>query len=166
MRDWQRTWSRQAGIHLQPGWDQGDQKAERSSWQNCTDRILQNMVSSKQQRMEWRRAHKSPNLILPYNVPSCTHMYLRILTMYLWFVLSQYARSLGASNPPGNNPLSGPMCGWLCWELIIPWKCYQPYDMYSSYSILNKELTSCRAQSLLLIQVFIDKKQNLKFMIL
>ena len=92
--------------------------------------------------MEWRRARKSSNLILSYDVPSCTHMYLRILTMYLCFVLSEYARSLGASNPPGNNPLSGPMCGWLCWELIIPWKCYQPHDMYSSYSILNKELTS------------------------
>ena len=102
-------------MYLQPGGDQGDQKAERSSWQNCTDRILQNMVSSKQQRMERRRAHKSSNLILSYDVPSCTHMYLRILTMYLWFVyLSMHEAEA----------------------------CYQPHDMYSSYSILNKELTS------------------------
>ena len=52
------------------------------------------------------------------------------------------AGSLGATDPSGNNPLSGPMRNWLCWEVIIPWKCYQPYAMYSSISPLNKELTS------------------------
>ena len=46
--------------------------------------------------------------------------------------------------PLEKNPLSWPMRGWLCWELIIPWKCHQPYiyAMYSSNSSLNKELTS------------------------
>ena len=40
------------------------------------------------------------------------------------------------------NPMSGPMRGWLCLEVIIPWKCYQPYAMNSSISPLNEELTS------------------------
>ena len=49
-----------------------------------------------------------------------------------------YAGSVGATNPSGKNLLSGPMRGWLCWEVIIPWKCYQLYAMYSSISPLNK----------------------------
>ena len=55
-------------------------------------------------------------------------------------------------NPPGNNPMPGLVCGWLCWELKILRKCHQPLFMYSLDSSLNKELTSssksknCHAQ--------------------
>ena len=44
-------------------------------------------------------------------------------------------------NPPGNNPMPGLVCGWLCWELKILRKCHQPLCMYSLDSSLNKELT-------------------------
>ena len=51
--------------------------------------------------------------------------------------ICHYAGSLGTTNHSGKNPLSGPMRGWLCWEVTIPWKSYQPYAMYSSISPLN-----------------------------
>ena len=36
-----------------------------------------------------------------------------------------YILYLSIKNLHGNNPLSGRMCGWLCWAVMIPWKCHQ-----------------------------------------
>ena len=59
--------------------------------------------------------------------------------MYLFVIMQE---ALAPQITLEKNPLSGPMRGWLCWEVIIPWKCYQPYAMYSSISPLNKDLKS------------------------
>ena len=88
----------------------------------------------EQQRFEWRRADKSSNLI---DFPSSC-VFVNSNNAFIF----HYAGSLGALNPSGKNPLSGPMRGWLCLEVIIPWKCYQPYAMNSSISPLNEEPTS------------------------
>ena len=114
--------------------DRVNKKAKGRLWQNCSERLLQNMVSLEQQRFEWRRADKSSNLI---DFPSSC-VFVNSNNAFIF----HYAGSLGAINPSGKNPLSGPMRGWLCLEVIIPWKCYQPYAMNSSISPLNEELTS------------------------
>ena len=114
--------------------DRVNKKAKGRLWQNCSERLLQNMVSLEQQRFEWRRADKSSNLI---DFPSSC-VFINSNNAFIF----HYAGSLGAINPFGKNPLSGPMRGWLCLEVIIPWKCYQPYAMNSSTSPLNEELTS------------------------
>ena len=54
------------------------------------------------------------------------------------FVLSQ---CLGALYPPGTNPLSGLVMGWLRQVVMHLWKCHQPWLFMHSFSILNKELT-------------------------
>ena len=59
--------------------------------------------------------------------------------MYLFVIMQE---ALAPQITLEKNPLSGPMRGWLCLEVIIPWKCYQPYAMNSSISPLNEELTS------------------------
>ena len=71
------------GIHLQPGGDQGDPKAERSPWQNCIDRLIQNLVGKEQPRMERRRVDKSKYLITWF--PSAFICICEILTLY-WFI--------------------------------------------------------------------------------
>ena len=114
--------------------DRVNKKAKGRLWQNCSDRFLQNMISLEQQKFEWRRAGKSSNLI---DLPS-SFVFVNSNNAFIF----HYAGSLGAINPSGKNPLSRPMPGWLCLEVIIPWKCYQPYAMNSSISPLNEELTS------------------------
>ena len=67
---------------------------------------------------------------------------ISLITMIFDSLIYWY-RSLGVYNIPGNTPLFGLMCGWLCWKVMIPWKCIQLFIyLYSLISLLNKELFS------------------------
>ena len=100
-----------------------------------------NMVSKEQPRMERRRVDKSKFLITWF--PSafiCIHLYLwssNLVPIHYCFVHHAWVPWY----PPGNNPMPGLVCGWLCWELKILWKCYQPVFIYSLVSTPNKELS-------------------------
>ena len=75
----------------------------------------------------------------------CLYLYLwnsNLVLIYLCYCYCFVHQAWVPRNPPGNNPMPGLVCGWLCWELKILWKCHQPIFMYSLVSSLNKELTS------------------------
>ena len=129
----------------------------------CTILTLESTVETRQTyklllyyvcRPEWGTVpqdmaliEQKPDLVVTYEPAKPTRILLVELTVPWQFCKERQqvmkdAGSLGATDPSGKNPLSGPKCGWLCWEVIIPWKCYQPYAMFSTISALNKELTS------------------------
>ena len=74
----------------------------------------------------------------------CLYLYLwnsNLVLIYLCYCYCFVHQAWVPRNPPGNNPMPGLVCGWLCWELKILWKCYQPVFMYSLISTPNKELS-------------------------
>ena len=90
----------------------GNQEAQRGVGHHSSDRILPDLAGPRQSSVELRQADHSELI-------SVTNLVLYLLNSNLVFVSSsiflRWNRSLGAFNPKGNNPMSGPMWGWLWW---------------------------------------------------